>query len=72
MNDFGHGWGMGWMWVLGLIVLILIVWFITRAVGMGVPRAGSGKKSALDILEDRYARGKIGKEEYEDKKKDLS
>lgn len=71
MNDFGHGWGMGWGWIVGLIILILLIWLITRAFGQGVPRKSSGEKSALGILKDRYARGEIGKEEFQDKKRDL-
>ncbi len=33
---------------------------------------GSGRfESARDILDKRYARGEIGKEEYEEKKRDM-
>jgi len=33
------------------------------------PQAG---ESAREILDKRYARGEIGKEEYEEKKRDMS
>ena len=73
MDDFGHmhgpGWGMGCGWLLGLIILILFIWLIIRVVGTGGRAAGSGGKSALDILKERYARGEIDKKEYEDKKR---
>ncbi len=33
---------------------------------------GSGRfESAREILDKRYARGEVGKEEYEDRKKDI-
>jgi putative membrane protein len=61
------------MGILGIIVLIvLIVWawsYFREHKGFDVtPR----RDSALDILEQRYARGEINKEEFEEKKKDLS
>lgn len=74
MDDFGHGhgWGMGWGWLLGLIILILLIWLVMRVVDPGRRSVGSEKRSAMDILKERYASGEIDKKEYEDKKRDLS
>lgn len=74
-----YGYGMGWFggimmivfWVLvivGLVFLIRLLAVATKA----ETRGGGGGESPLDILRKRYARGEINKEEYEEKKKDLS
>lgn len=68
----GMWFGMGWGWIIGLIFLALIIWLIVKGVGQGSGTAQSSDKSALDILKERYARGEINKEEFEEKKKDLS
>ena len=74
-RDYGMGpgmmWGMGWIFMLifwGLIVfglILLIRWLI------GMTKTAKSEESALDILKKRYARGEIGKEEFEQKKKDI-
>ncbi len=72
-------WGMGWF---GIIVVILIQILIFGALIFLLPRlkkkykiegveTSSGKSNALEILEERYARGEIDKTEFEQKKKDL-
>lgn len=67
----GMSWGMGFGWLIGLVVLVLIIWAVTKTVNSG--NSGSPvQKSALDILNERYARGEINKEEYEEKKSALS
>lgn len=72
MDDFGHhGWGFGWGWILGVLVLVVLVWFIARSINSDGLRGGSSEKSAIEILKERYARGEIDKEEYEHRKKDL-
>jgi putative membrane protein len=73
-----NGWGMmnPLMWIImillwGLATLGLIC-AIRWLVGLG--KSGGGKDSSqkpLDILKARYARGEIGKEEFEQRKKDL-
>ena len=68
--------GMGWWMVFGGIWMLLfwggitalIVWGITRLTGHGSP---DKKKYPLDIAKERYARGEISREEFEQIKKDL-
>jgi putative membrane protein len=67
----GYGWGgMGFgmlaFWILLGLGFALLVRYATR------PGNGNGnKQSALDILKERYARGEIGREEFEQKRRDL-
>ncbi len=73
----GYGWrgagvGSGIAMALGvLFTIFILVGLIRLAVG-GRRRDYYHRSSALDILNERYARGEINKEEYEIKKRDLS
>ena len=70
------GWGILWMimitafWLLLLLGLALAVRWLWR-VGSGIGTVRLQEESALEILKKRYARGEIGKEEFEAKKRDL-
>jgi putative membrane protein len=78
MFGFGHMWG--GLWFLGglirLAVIAAVVVGVVYAVrsGTGRSRAGAGARedSSLEILRRRYANGEISKEEFEQKKNDLS
>ncbi len=72
-SDHGGWWGMGGFmgfgWIVILIAAVAVVWLLVRG-----PLAGGGeieRRSALDILKERYARGEINREEFEQKKRDL-
>ncbi|MFQ5484315.1 MAG: SHOCT domain-containing protein [Desulfobacterales bacterium] len=73
------GWGMGWIgmimmiafWVLIIVGLVFLVKWLVQTTSKGEKTVQSGSK-ALDILQQRYARGEIDKTEFEIKKKDLS
>ncbi len=76
-NMGGYGWGWGGMgmglgmllfWgllVVGIVLLVKYTW------GTGSFSERRHEKSALDILKERYARGEIEREEFEQKKHDL-
>ena len=67
------------MMIVFLVIAVLIGLTLLRAFGLGPScwhhRDHSGRESsrrALEILEERFARGEIDKEEFEEKKRLLS
>lgn len=76
-----HGDWHGWWWSFGMLhmllywgvlilaIALLVKWLFARS---GGSHARPHEKTALDILKERYARGEIGKEEFEQKKRDLA
>ena len=73
--DYGWGWGMGFgmitvvlFWVLVILGIVILVKWIAAGTAGG---ERTPVKSALDILKERYARGEIGRDEFEQKKRDL-
>ena len=64
MNYFNHSWGMGFGWLMPLLIIGLLFYVL-----QGKKKE---KSSAQDILDKRYANGGIDKEEYEEKSRHLS
>ena len=68
-----HGWwGMGAMWLFWLFVLIgavaLIAWLVSRT---PIQTTAGRRSSAEEILKERYARGEIDKQEYQQRLTEL-
>jgi len=74
----GHMWDGGWHgWVFGPIMMILFVGLLVVAAIVLVRWLGDGGRGAsplrpsdpspLDILKERFARGEIDKEEFEER-----
>ena len=71
---------MGWMWgVGGLVMMLMMLGFwalVICGIVLGIrwlvrQKGEPGADRALEILRERYARGEIGKEEFEARRRDL-
>lgn len=69
--------GMGWGWIgLGMVHMLLF-WVLVILGIVALLRwlgSGSGRNSSsrpLDILKERYARGELNREQYEQMKREL-
>ena len=81
--SYGHmlGWGIGGLlisvlvWVIIVCVIVAVIRRIIWGSRHGHRRwrhwEGMNGASGLDVLNERYAKGEINKEEYEQKKKDI-
>jgi putative membrane protein len=75
-------WGMHqWLWGawgLGMMLMMLVFWgLVIAAIVLGIrwlagQTHGPRSDRALEVLRERYARGEIGKDEFEAKKRDLA
>ncbi|GBF20577.1 hypothetical protein C21_02750 [Arenibacter sp. NBRC 103722] len=55
-------------WVIVLVVLVLGIWMYVGKNGNTLKR----KQKPMDILDERFAKGQISKEEYEEQKRMLN
>jgi putative membrane protein len=85
---YGPGWGMmgGWGYGYGFGPAHMIIWILVAAViifgivwlvrSLAVPGGGHylppRRSAGLDSLDERYARGEINRDEYLQKKKDIT
>jgi len=75
-SDWGHpGWGgmwfgpLIWLFLFGLLI-VGVVALLRRSGNLGdVPRSRS--QTPREILDERFAKGEIDKDEYEDRRKTL-
>lgn len=75
-DDHMTGWGGGWMWLWGTLVVLSCIaivvgaiWLISR--GRDANPTGATTSRAHDILDERYARGELTTEEYRERVEQL-
>ncbi len=76
LGRFGYGHMVPWLSWLGPIAMVVFWGLVVTGIVMLILYLARGSRSAqsgtaLSILNERYARGEISKEEYEQKRKDL-
>lgn len=70
----------GYMLLCGLMMVLfwggliaLVIWLLRSLGRRDAPDADLRRQpNALDLLQERYARGEIDKQEYEERKRDLT
>lgn len=73
MNEYSWGWGgmlLGMLLFWGVLVAAIVM-LMRCMMGRGNTGGREREKGPLDILKERYARGEIEREEFEQKKHDL-
>lgn len=65
-EPFGMGWGMVLVWLIPILLVALVIRYGIR------DRYGKPEHTSLDILEARYARGEIEREEFLKRRADLT
>lgn len=85
MWGYGPHWGMmdGWagggfgafhmiIWLVILVAIVAgIVWLVRTVAPPGAHHLSARRSAGLDVLEERYSRGEINRDEYLQKKHDI-
>lgn len=76
MGGWGYGGYGAFNMLLGPIILIAVivgvVWFVRNKSAQGRQTPSARRLHGLDVLEERYARGEISRDEYLEKKRDIA
>ena len=65
-EHYGMGWGMVLVWLIPILLIALVVRNVIS------DRNGKPENTSLEILEARYARGEIDRDEFLKRRADLT
>lgn len=76
MGDGGYGMGFGgpfmiFIWILIIVAIVALIAWLIGQTSRGREDRGGESDRALEILQQRYAKGEIDREEFEQKRQDL-
>jgi putative membrane protein len=78
MHDWGYGWGWGsgmflgpLFMIAGPVLLIVLVVALIRWLNDSRERPGVRLRTPREILDERFAKGEIKRDEYEERRKAL-
>lgn len=63
---------MGIGWIIGIAFIVGIVWLLSKGSGADSRSNMQTTRTALDILNERFARGEITNEEYQEKRNTIA
>lgn len=73
-GGYGYGYGLVHL-AISVVILIavaaFVVWLVRLVVGPSMHTAPPRRSPGLDVLEERYARGEVDREEFLQKKRDM-
>ena len=69
MNEMNYGWQMGDGWFYVIIISVVIICLIAVIVIQKRAHNRLKYKSPIEIIKERFAKGEISREEYEEKRK---
>jgi putative membrane protein len=72
-DGWGWGWGMGFGWIFMILFGALVIFGIVALAKwlFSASSDASSGKGPLEVLKQRYARGEITREQYEQMRRDI-
>jgi putative membrane protein len=65
------GFGTGILWLVAIVVIAYLIYRLVKSEKILLPSKIVSSKSAEDILDERYAKGELTREQYMQMKEDI-